>query len=382
MEKIRINPNRLQWCCDVLEINIENLYKDIGVAESTLNRVMKNEAALSVKQLEKIASFFNRSLLFFLESSNVIEEKIYSPQFRTINNQKPIHSRKLRALIERVERQRKIYLGLLEDLDEKISQNWQLKVPAEDAKKSADIVRKWLNLSEKNSFCDLRNAIESKGIMVFVTNGYNGKWQIDKKNPVRGFSLYYNSLPIIVIKKQSHGAQAFTLFHELAHLLLHKESMIDNEEDLHSYQGKEKEANEFSGSVLIPDIFLNQINLERLLDLEIEEYDEFLKKFKNNWCVSGEAILVRLLKNNKITQVSYHKYRAFKQAQIERQSNQKSTSIPRSFRNREPLNIFGRPFVNTVLDALYSKNITLAKASTYLDNLTIKDLHKLEDHLV
>lgn len=85
--------------------------------------------------------------------------------------------------------------------------------------------------------------------MVFVSNGYNGKWQIDKENPVRGFSLYYDKLPVIVVKKQAGmGAQAFTLIHELAHLLLHKQSVIDDEEDFHSYQGMEKEANEFASN--------------------------------------------------------------------------------------------------------------------------------------
>ena len=35
-------------------------------------------------------------------------------------------------------------------------------------------------------------------------------------------------------------------------------------------------------------------------------------------------------------------------------------------------------FVRTVLDSLYARHITLAKASGYLDNLKIKDLHQLE----
>jgi hypothetical protein len=36
--------------------------------------------------------------------------------------------------------------------------------------------------------------------------------------------------------------------------------------------------------------------------------------------------------------------------------------------------------VRTVLDALSARHITLAKASSYLDNLKIKDLHLLEQH--
>jgi Zn-dependent peptidase ImmA (M78 family) len=42
------------------------------------------------------------------------------------------------------------------------------------------------------------------------------------------------TLPIIAIKKQqSKGAMAFTLMHELAHLLLHKTSMLDNQADFY-----------------------------------------------------------------------------------------------------------------------------------------------------
>jgi Zn-dependent peptidase ImmA (M78 family) len=65
----------------------------------------------------------------------------------------------------------------------------------------------------------VRESVENKGIMVIVSNGYNGPWQIDKSDPTRGFCLYYDMLPIIAIKKQSKGAMAFTLMHELAHLI-------------------------------------------------------------------------------------------------------------------------------------------------------------------
>jgi len=129
-------------------------------------------------------------------------------------------------------------------------------------------IRSWLDLPDEYNFDSLRQAVEKKGIMVFVSNGYNGKWQIEKNEDVRGFSLYYDILPIIVIRKQSLGAQAFTLMHELAHLLLHKESSIDNEANFYLYQGKEKEANEFAANLLIPDNFLNQINIETLLNLK------------------------------------------------------------------------------------------------------------------
>jgi Zn-dependent peptidase ImmA (M78 family)/transcriptional regulator with XRE-family HTH domain len=376
MDKIKINPNRLQWCCDMLGISLENLSQEVGIAYSTLESVIDGDAALSVRQLEKLAAYFNRSLLFFLERTEPKEEKIYSVQFRTINNQKPIHSPKLRAFIERVEKQREIYLSLCEDLGETVADDWypyDLDISGQ-VTTITQHVRQWLGLGEKYDFEQLRESVESKGVMVVVSNGYNGKWQIDKQNPIRGFSLYYDRLPIIVIKKQrGKGAQAFTLMHELAHLLLHKESMIDEESDFHSYQGKEKEANEFAGNVLVPIHFLNQIDVNALRNLQAEEYDAFLKPFKNKWCVSGEVILIRLLRSQRISQYQYNQYREFKKHETFEEGRG-----TRQSRFREPANMFGQYFVNTVLDALHSKNITLAKASTYLDNLKIRDIHKLE----
>jgi len=50
----------------------------------------------------------------------------------------------------------------------------------------------------------------------------------------------------------------------------------------------------------------------------------------------------------------------------------------REWRHREPRHIFDDTFVRTVLDSLHARHITLAKASGYLDNLKIKDLHQLE----
>ena len=104
MKKLAINPKRLQWCMNTIEVDLDGLSLEVHIAKQTLEQVMENQAALSVNQLEKIANYFKRSLLFFLDPSEASEEKIYSPQFRTINNQKPINSPKLRAFMERVEK--------------------------------------------------------------------------------------------------------------------------------------------------------------------------------------------------------------------------------------------------------------------------------------
>ena len=72
MEKIAINSSRLQWCCDILDISIDYLgrHTKTKIATNTLEKALQGSNSLSINQLESIAYFFNRSLLFFYQSKS------------------------------------------------------------------------------------------------------------------------------------------------------------------------------------------------------------------------------------------------------------------------------------------------------------------------
>jgi len=212
--------------------------------------------------------------------------------------------------------------------------------------------------------------------LVFRSNGYNGKWQIPRENPILGFSLYDPTCPVIVVKKLDwESRQSFTLIHELGHLLLHKASSIDDEHDFESHRGREQEANAFAGHLLVPDAFLASIQDTDRPD-EVSRYDNWLERQRRAWGVSSEVILRRLLNTGRMQQDQYEAYRQWRSQTVITQEDGGN----RKYRHREPKHIFGDTFVRTVLDALYARHITLAKASGYLDSLKIKDLHQLERH--
>ena len=99
-----------------------------------------------------------------------------------------------------------------------------------------------------------------------------------------------------------------------------------------------------------------------------------LRSQRKAWGVSGEVILRRLLDAGRLPQSQYAAYRQWRS---------ESADVPKAggtriYRYREPKHVFGDTFVRTVLDALNARHITLAKASSYLDSLKIKDLHQLE----
>ena len=377
MERIQsINPDRIAWCCAGHGITPGELATELGMAIASMDRVMAGEG-MTFNQLRKVAEYFGRGVLFFLEDEPVDEAAVHTPQFRTLANQKPELSAKLKALIERVEKQREVYLSLREDLD--ATDRPQFRPPdlsRQDPREAARLARLWLGLNDHNSFDTYREALESRGVLVFRSNGYNGKWQIAKENPILGFSLYDPICPVIVVKKLDwEPRQSFTLMHELGHLLLHKTSSIDDERDFQSHQGREREANAFAGHLLVPDAFLRSVRDAERTD-EVSQYDDWLAQPRKAWGVSGEVILRRLLDAGRLPQNQYEAYRRWRAQAVVTQEEKGS----RKYRNREPKHIFGDTFVRTVLDALYAKHITLAKASSYLDSLKIKDLHQLERH--
>jgi len=171
--------------------------------------------------------------------------------------------------------------------------------------------------------------------------------------------------------------------HELIHLLLHKESVLDYEEDYESETRREKEANLLAGYILLPDRLLERINIRELTSFRVNEIDKFLTPYATRWCLSVEAILVRLNQERKINYVFYNAYKEFKaNLMIVPINEEDDNRIPRLYRHREPLKIFGESYVTTVLEAYHNQYISLAKASSYLDNIKIKDIHKLEQHVI
>ena len=379
LERIALpNPSRLAWCMHDRELARADLAKSAGVRDSVLEAALSGEPALTIKQLGDLAKTLDKEMLFFLEPQDVDEANAHTPQFRTLANQKPEMSQSLRRLIERVERQRETYLHLRDELgDDSGVDTFNPPALANlTLEKKAAAARQWLRLHDgKNTFTTYRDAIEAQGILVIRSNGYAGPWQIRKESPILGFSLFDARCPVIVVKKQASEAQlCFTLMHELAHVLLHETSVIDDETDFYSHKGVEQEANAFAGFLLVPAAFLASVD-DGVRPSQVTQFEDWLKPQTKSWGISTEVILRRLLDSQRLTQALYADYRAMvKQRPVEVNDG--------GMRHRfgEPRHIFGDAYVRTVLGALNAREITLNKASSYLDNININDLHKLEKH--
>ena len=373
MERIQsVNLDRIEWACAEYGMTLEQLSPIAGVSESAVKHLAAGDG-ITPNNLQKIAGYLGHGVLFFVEQGPVEPDSIYTPQFRTILNRKPHLSAKLRKFVQRVEKQRETYIAL----QEAISEPGVSFTPPDMASPAngPQLARDWLNLSISNNFGISRKKVEEKGVLVFLSNGYNGKWQIPKDDPILGFSLYHDSYPIVVIKKQSEQRQLFTLMHELAHLIIHKASWVDDEDDLHSYSAQEQEASYLAGRVLVPDAVLESVR-DQDKPSSVTEYDNWLASPRDIYGVSGEVILRRLLDSGRLLQEHYTAYRQWKNET----TGDGREGGNRSYRHREPIHMFGDTFVLTVFEALQAKEITLARASGYLDNLRIQDVHQLEQY--
>jgi len=117
MDRIEfINFDRIAWCCADYGITPEALAAAVGVSSDRMAEVMQGKSGLTFNQLRSIADHFGRGVLFFLEPGSVESATVHTAQFRTLARQKPELSPRLKALIERVERQRDIFLSLRNDL--------------------------------------------------------------------------------------------------------------------------------------------------------------------------------------------------------------------------------------------------------------------------
>lgn len=380
MERITaFNPERLLWCCQDFGLSPDDVARQLQISESSFAKILGGELGPTFAQLRKIAKFFNRGVLFFVQSGTIDEETVHTPQFRTLSKQKPDLSADVKKLIERAERQRQVYLDLREDL--KADPLPKFRPPDIDPNQpaeSASAVRRWLELDERNSFDQTRRAIEDRGVMVLMGVGYFGEWRLPSESPIVGFSTYHERCPLILVKKQKNiGRQLFTLAHELGHLVLHQSSFIDDEDDLIATRGRERQANLFAGCLLVPDGLLKRIDANTLAKDGQSLYDQ-LKPWAGKWGVSVEMLVLRLVENNKLRRSDYDTYRSWLS---ELPPVADDLGGNRLYRHREPLHLFGDRYVRTVLDSYRASQISLNKASGFLDNLKISDVRKLERHV-
>ncbi|MBU1487464.1 ImmA/IrrE family metallo-endopeptidase, partial [bacterium] len=313
-EPIPVNPDVLRWARETAGFSIKDVVTRINrkrVTAGTIAAWERGAESPTYPQLERLAyEIYKRPLALFFFPEPPQEE---SPKqsFRTLPEYEISRiPPRLRYLI----RQAKVMQIDLAELNDKV--NPASRQILQDLRFNPDVavdemtvkVRKYLNIelnrqkswkSTDEAFKTWRNALEEHGVFVFK--------EAFKEDAFSGFCLYDEQFPIIYVNNsKSDTRQIFTLFHELAHLLLGTggiDTRLDEYINLLTGDDRKIEilCNRFAGGFLVPDDDFGRI----ISGIRIEE--KSIQYLAMQYHVSHEVILRKLLDRGIIDQSFYKK---------------------------------------------------------------------------
>ena len=134
-----------------------------------------------------------------------------------------------------------------------------------------------------------------------ILNAYCINWELrDLDNNVSGFSTATSEQKLIVVNKANHyNRRRFTVAHELGHLLLHFDNVMNlntgpiyyrDEKSSSGEYWREIEANYFAGCLLMPSQSIEDLIGQDRNAVSEDKIAEISKKFR----VSTQAVCVRL----------------------------------------------------------------------------------------
>ena len=316
---ISVNPQVLRWARTSLGLSQEEVAQRMNKKATEVDAWERGEASPTYIQLETLAyKTYKRpiALFFFPE---VPEEEAIEQEFRTLPEDELQRIppwmryllRKARVLQLNLA---ELYGGvnpakrrILHDLD------FAPSVAAADMAKQVRTYlgielaqqQAWRNTDDALKYW--REVLEECGVFVFkdTFNPPRRKRISTGGSPFSGFCLDYPDFPIIYVNNNNaKSRQIFTLFHELAHLLM-RTSGIDTRQDsyIERMTGDDRRievlCNLFAAEFLVPSHDFKARSTSVSID------DRTIENWASLYCVSRETILRRLLDQGRVGQQYY-----------------------------------------------------------------------------
>ena len=219
----------------------------------------------------------------------------------------------------------------------------------------------WHNTKE--AFKRWRDIIEEHGIFVF-----KDAFQDDTFD---GFCLAHEEFPVIYLNNSRPAVrQIFSLFHELAHLLLGKEG-ITRGNRMHGGEAVEIFCNQFASEFLVPDLDLDT-------RLTFSTYDDdAIETLANRYKVSRPVILLKLVNRGILTQEDAVERTTAWSAAYESQKGKEGGG---SYYNTRAVYL-GYRFMELAFSKYHQGQCSIEQLAEHLD-VKVEDLPELENNLL
>lgn len=294
---VSVEPNVLVWARESIGMSEDQVAKKIrGVTADAIKEWEKKDSAQkpSFAQIERLSTIYKRPLSAFLLPAPPKESPLPKDFRKVSTEEKQSLKPKTFLAIRKARRFQYSAIELIKELDE---EGKKLTIKAnlsDDPETLAEKVRTEFGikgfsgpsyLTKENALADWIKILENNGILVFQIS-------ITMNKEIKGFSLVGEDVLAIVLRRSDEtSVKIFTLFHELAHLLLREGGICDLEE---SDVTHEKFCNHFAGAFLVPKDKLSNHPLIKANEQTKEWSENLLKDIARDFKVSKEVILRRL----------------------------------------------------------------------------------------
>ena len=373
-----MNPRILRWARHTAGLSTGEVAAKLGKDAEIIEGWEAGVDVPTYVQLETLAySVFKRpiALFFFPEPP---EEPTLEQAFRTLPDFELASLDP--ATRQHIREARALQLALHELNDgENPSERQIHRDVAVDAEQSASQaaaeVRTYLGISleaqirwrtDEEALDEWRAAVEDAGVYVF-------KNSIPQRE-VSGFCLYDEEFPIIYINNSTAKTrQIFTLFHELAHVLLSTSSVTKlDDQYIRELAAEEKKVelfcNRFAAEFLLP---------EKRLRAEVAHFssldDELIERLANRYHVSREFVLRGLLDMGAVSHAQYERAAARWNQEYEAQ---RSGSGGGNYYSTQ-VSYLGDKYLGLTFGRFYQGAITLGQLADYL-GVKAKNIPTLE----
>ena len=366
-----VNPRVLVWARQDSGWALEEVARKLAVKVERLQAWESGEKQPTVRQVQNLAKFLHRPLSTFFQP-NPPDLPPLAAEYRRLTDVTPgDESPLLRLALRQMINRRQAALDLFDELGDSVPVFRGVAHLSETPAEVGLRLRQLLGLddaaqlawtSEWQAWRSWRAAVEAAGVLVFQFT----KVELEE---VRGLSLLDAPLPVVGInsKERVPEAKAFTLLHEVVHLMLaagHEElPALKEKRTGPQWLDVERFAESAASHALVPGALLQAHAVSMAGNAGNWTLQEVRRLARRFW-ITPLAMATRLRESGLM---SWGRYRAWRSewqdhvSKLPKRSGGFATPAEKTF------NRYGRPFVQLVLEAMSVNRITSVDAARYLD---------------
>ncbi|MDO8440227.1 MAG: helix-turn-helix domain-containing protein [Polaromonas sp.] len=366
-----VNPRVLVWARQDSGWAIEDVAKKLAIKVERLQAWESGEKQPTVRQVQNLAKFLHRPLSTFFQP-NPPDLPPLAGEYRRLPDVTPgQESPLLRLALRQMINRRQAALDLFDELGDSVPAFRGVAHLSETPAAVGQRLRQLLGLdeatqlawtSEWQAWRAWRAAVEAMGVLVFQFT----KVELEE---VRGLSLLDAPLPVVGInsKERVPEAKAFTLLHEVVHLMLaagHEElPALKERRTGPQWLDIERFAESAASHALLPEALLQAHATPMAGNAGNWTLQEVRRLARRFW-ITPLAMATRLRESGLMSWGRYHAWRSEWRdyvSTLPKRGGGFATPAEKTF------NRYGRPFVQLVLEAMSINRITSVDAARYLD---------------